>query len=91
MRDLRDDPTTTIRVPATIAWATQPISLGGSTVSCTALRTSAASSACDRDASSTASDGASSASSSRACAAAPTAACRAPRAVETPTPIRTLP
>ena len=36
MRDLRDDPTTTMRVPATIAWATQPISLGDSTVSCIA-------------------------------------------------------
>ena len=77
--------------PATIAWATQPISAGGSTVSCTALRTSAACSVCDRDPSSTASDGASPASSSRAYAAASTAAFRASGAVEMPTPIRTLP
>ena len=70
---------------------TQPINAGGSTVSRTALSTSTASSVCDRDAKSTASDGASPASSSRACAAASTAAFRASGAVETPTPIRTLP
>jgi hypothetical protein len=45
------------RRPATIAWATQPISAVASAISCTVFRTSIALAVWERDASSTANDG----------------------------------